>query len=141
MSLTNANKIKVVMAKAGLDGHWIGMQLVTTALRNAGMEVIYAGMVSAEEAIQIAIQEDADVIGLNVGASYEQVRKLMRILKERHLDNMLVILGGTIPVVDIPILKQMGVAEVFPPGSRLSNIVKYIQENVHIWPLRCSPDT
>ena len=129
------------MAKAGLDGHWIGMQLVTTALRNAGMEVIYAGMVSAEEAIQIAIQEDADVIGLNVGASYEQVRKLMRILKERHLDNMLVILGGTIPVVDIPILKQMGVAEVFPPGSRLSNIVKYIQENVHIWPLRCSPDT
>ena len=128
------DKIKVVVAKAGLDGHWIGLQLVTTALRDAGMEVVYAGMVSADAVVQIAIQEDAGVVGLNVGASYGQVEELIRILKEKHMDNILVIVGGTIPSVDIPELKQMGVGEVFPSGSRVMDIVRYVRENAHAWP-------
>jgi methylmalonyl-CoA mutase C-terminal domain/subunit len=126
--------LKVVIAKAAIDGHWRGVQVVANALRDAGMEVVYAGMATADAAFQIALQEDADVIGLNIGASYEQVQELMRILKENHMDNILVIVGGTIPLVDIPRLKQIGVSGVFPPGSRLADIVKYVQENVHVRP-------
>jgi methylmalonyl-CoA mutase C-terminal domain/subunit len=121
--------IKVIMAKTALDGHWRGVQVVASAMRDAGMEVVYAGMVTAESVFRVAVQEDADVIGLNVGASYEQVRELMRMLKENHIDQMLVIVGGTVPHTDIPELKQMGVGEVFPPGSKLSDIVKFVQEN------------
>lgn len=122
--------IKVVIGKTGLDGHWRGVQVVAAALKNAGMEVVYAGMLTADAVIRIAIQEDADVIGLNVGASYEQVRELTRILHEEHMEDVLLIVGGTIPLVDAPELKKMGVNEVFPPGSKLDDIVKFVQENV-----------
>jgi len=126
--------IKVVIAKAAIDGHWIGVRVVANALKDAGIEVVYAGMVTADAAFQIALQEDADIIGLNIGASYEQVQELIRILRENHMDNILVIVGGTIPSVDIPRLKQLGVSGVFPPGSQLADIVKYVQENVHVRP-------
>jgi methylmalonyl-CoA mutase C-terminal domain/subunit len=122
--------IKVIIAKAALDGHWRGPQVVAGALRDAGMEVVYAGMVTADAVFQIALQEDADVIGFNIGASCEQVEALMRTLKEKHIDDILVVVGGTIPLVDIPRLKQMGVGEVFPPGSRLSSIVEFVKQNV-----------
>ena len=122
--------IKVVIGKTGLDGHWRGVQAVAAALKNAGMEVVYGGMLTADAVIRIAIQEDADVIGLNVGASYEQVRELTRILHEEHMEDVLLIVGGTIPLVDAPKLKKMGVNGVFPPGSKLGDIVKFVQENV-----------
>jgi methylmalonyl-CoA mutase C-terminal domain/subunit len=131
MSEKEERPIKVVMAKAALDGHWRGPQVVAGALRDAGMEVVFAGMVTADAVFQIAVQEDADVIGLNIGASYDQVQELMRILREEHMDNILVVVGGTIPLADIPKLKQMGVGEAFPPGSRLSAIVGFVKQNVH----------
>ena len=125
----NQGIIKVVVGKTGLDGHWRGVQAVATALKNAGMEVVYVGMSEAEAVVRAALQEDADVIGLNVGASYEQVEELIRLLKEKKMDDVLLILGGVIPLVDIPRLKEMGVDEVFPPGSRLDDIVTYVREN------------
>jgi len=128
------NKIKVVIAKAALDGHWIGIRMVINALRDAGMEVIYAGMVAADAVVATALQEDADVIGLNIGASYEQAQALMRILKEKSMEHILVIVGGTIPSVDMPTLKKMGVSGVFPSGSLLSDIVTFVQDNVNVWP-------
>ena len=128
------NKIKVVVAKAALDGHWIGIRMVINALRDAGMEVIYAGMVAADAVVATALQEDADVIGLNIGASYEQVQELMRILKDKSVEHILVIVGGTIPLMDVPKLERMGVGGVFPPGSLLSDIVKFVQDNVNVWP-------
>jgi methylmalonyl-CoA mutase, C-terminal domain len=123
-------RIRVIIGKTSLDGHWRGVQAVATALRDAGMEVIYVGMSTAETTIRVALQEDADVIGLNVGASYSQIEKMMSLLKENNMDNVLVILGGVIPLADIPKLKAMGVDEVFPPGSKLRNIVKYVRENI-----------
>ena len=121
--------IKVVLCKASLDGRWRGVQAVAAALRDAGMEVVYVGMVAAEEAVAVAIEEDADVIGLNIGASYEQVQELMQILKERKMEDILVVVGGVIPLVDIDRIKKMGVGDVFPPGSKLSDIVEFIKIN------------
>ena len=124
--------IKIIIGKTAMDGHWRGVQAIAAALRDAGMEVVYVGSLTADSIVQTAIQEDADVIGLNVGAGYKQIEELMRILKERDMEDVQVILGGTIPLVDIPRLKQMGVSEVFPPGSRISNIIKYIHENARV---------
>lgn len=127
--------IKVLMAKASLDGHWRGVAVVSTALRDAGMEVIYGGALSAAQMAQAAIQEDVDVIGINIGAGYMAVQELMQLLHEKGANNILVVAGGTIPPQDIPQLEQMGVAGVFPPGSRLDSIVAFIRENVRA-PLR-----
>jgi methylmalonyl-CoA mutase C-terminal domain/subunit len=127
--------IKVLMAKASLDGHWRGIAVVSTALRDAGMEVIYGGALSAAEIAQAAIQEDVDVIGINIGAGYMAVQELMQLLRKEGVNNVLVVAGGTIPPQDIPQLKQMGVAGVFPPGSRLDSIVAFIEERVRT-PLR-----
>lgn len=125
------NKVKrVVVAKTGLDGHWRGVQVVSAALRDSGMEVIYLGMATAASVVKSAIEEDADVIGLSVGASYEQVEQLINILKDKKIDDMLLIIGGTVPRIDISKLKEMGVHEVFPPGSKLDDIVRFINENV-----------
>ncbi|HPL63426.1 MAG: cobalamin-dependent protein [Syntrophales bacterium] len=124
-------RIRVIIGKTSLDGHWRGVQAVATALRDAGMEVVYVGMSSAEMTVRAAMQESADVIGLNVGASYSQVEELIRLLGENEMEDVLVILGGVIPLADIPKLKAIGVNEVFPPGSKLNKIVKYIQENVN----------
>jgi len=117
-----------LLAKPNLDGHWTGVAVVATALRDAGMEVIYGGMLGAEEIVKTAIQEDVDVIGLSLGGRYQQVREFMGLLKQNKVENMVVVAGGTIPREDIPLLKEMGISEVFPPGSSLDAIVKYFKE-------------
>jgi methylmalonyl-CoA mutase, C-terminal domain len=122
--------IKVILGKSSLDGHWRGLQAVATALRNSGMEVVYAGTMASDALIRVAIQESADVIGLNVGASYEQVEELIKKMKKNEIDNLLLIVGGVIPLADVPKLKKMGVDGVFPPGSKLKEIVKFVSENV-----------
>ena len=118
---------RILLAKPNLDGHWTGMAVVATALRDAGMEVIYGGMLSAEQIVTAAVQEDVDIIGLSLGGRLQQVRQVMGILKQEMVENITVIAGGTIPREDIPALKKMGISEVFPPGSSLEAIVKHIE--------------
>ncbi|MBW1788050.1 MAG: cobalamin-dependent protein [Deltaproteobacteria bacterium] len=120
-------KIKAVIGKTALDGHWRGVQAVATALRDAGMEVVYLGASTAEGIVKVALQEDADVIGLNIGASYEQVAELIRLLGRNDMQDLLLIVGGVIPLTDVPKLEKMGVHGVFPPGSKLDDIVRFIQ--------------
>jgi methylmalonyl-CoA mutase C-terminal domain/subunit len=122
--------IKVLMCKTALDGHWRGVYVVTMAMRNAGMEVIYGGDLDPYQTVEATIQEDVDVLGLNIGGRYHQIRIVMEQLKERGIEDILVVAGGTIPREDIPQLKEMGIAEVFPPGSSLDAIVNFIKENV-----------
>ena len=123
--------IKVLMAKTSLDGHWRGPVVVSTALRDAGMEVIFGGRMRSDEIANTAIQEDVDVIGLNIGGRYGQVEDMIRMLREKQADDKLIIAGGTIPPEDIPVLKKMGVSEVFPPESDLNLIVQYVKEHVN----------
>jgi len=127
---TKPKRPRVLIAKPNLDGHWTGVAVVATALRDAGMEVIYGGMLEAEQIVTTAIQEDVDVIGLSLGGRYQQVREFMDHLKKNKVDNVLVIAGGTIPREDIPLLKEMGISEVFPPGSSLELIIKYIRDTL-----------
>jgi len=122
-------KIKVLMAKTSMDGHWMGVTLVATALRDAGMEVVYGGQLRPEEIVAAAVQEDADVIGLNVGGSTRTVQRLMDLLSEKKVE-ALVVAGGTVPPCDIPVLKKMGISNVFPPGSSLDSIVNHIKDMV-----------
>jgi methylmalonyl-CoA mutase C-terminal domain/subunit len=124
---TKRKRLRVLLAKPNLDGHWTGVAVVATALRDAGMEVIYGGMLGAAEIVKTAIQEDVDVIGLSLGGRYQQVREFMGLLRENKAENMVVIAGGTIPREDIPLLKEMGISEVFPPGSSLDAIVTYFR--------------
>ncbi|MFA4836562.1 MAG: cobalamin-dependent protein [Dehalococcoidia bacterium] len=119
------------MAKTSLDGHWRGPVVVSTALRDAGMEVIFGGRMRSDEIANTAIQEDVDVIGLNIGGRYGQVEDMIRMLREKQADDKLIIAGGTIPPEDIPVLKKMGVSEVFPPESDLNLIVQYVKEHVN----------
>ena len=124
-------RIKVLIAKPGLDGHDMGAKVVIHALKDAGMEVIYTGLhKTIEEIVETALQEDADVIGLSIysGAHLPLSKKLMEQLKERGLTDKLVLVGGNIPWRDIKTLKDCGVTEVFPVGSRLDEIVKFIKE-------------
>jgi methylmalonyl-CoA mutase C-terminal domain/subunit len=121
--------IKVLMAKTSLDGHWRGVAMVTTALRNAGMEVIYGGMLTPQQIVETAVQEDVDVIGLNIGGRHAGVEETFRLMREKGMDNVMVVAGGVVPPEDIPVLKEMGVAGVFPPGSLLDDIVAFIQDN------------
>ena len=124
-------RIRVMISKINSDGHWRGPLLVSQALRDAGMEVIYTDALSPEEIVQTAVQESVDVIGLNIGiARYEAMQKMMRIFDEKGVEGILIVAGGVIPREDIPKLKEMGVAEVFPPGSSLKRIVDFIVENV-----------
>ena len=123
-------RIKVLMAKTSLDAHWRGPAVVTTAMRDAGMEVIYGGMLNPYQIIETAIQEDVDVLGLNIGGRYYQIQIIMEQLKERGLEDILVVAGGTVPQEDIPQLKEMGIAEVFPPGSSLDSITNFIKDNI-----------
>jgi len=126
-------RIRVIVAKPGLDGHDRGAKVIARALRDAGMEVIYTGLRQTPEQIATAaLQEDADVIGLSIlsGAHTTLVPKLMALLKERQMENVLVILGGIIPDADIPEMKRLGVAEVFQPGASLESIVRFIRSQV-----------
>ena len=124
-------KIRVVVAKPGLDGHDRGAKIIARALRDAGMEVIYTGLRQTPEMIvSAALQEDADVIGLSIlsGAHNALVPRLMNLLKEKHMEDVVVVLGGIIPDADIPALKEQGVAAVFQPGAPLDQIIQFIRE-------------
>lgn len=123
-------KIRVLIAKTSLDGHWRGVVTVAAALRDAGMEVIYAGQATKTQILQAALQEDVDVIGLNIGGRFGHVGELIQNLKEEGLGDLLIIAGGPLIKDDIPELKQLGVHEVFLPGSRTQDIVAYVFENV-----------
>ena len=125
-------KLRVVIAKPGLDGHDRGAKVIARALRDAGMEVIYTGLrQTPEQIVAAALQEDADVIGLSIlsGAHNHIAPRLMELLRERQLDDVLVVLGGIIPDVDIPALKAMGVRGVFLPGTPMQEIIDFIQQN------------
>ena len=126
-------KIRVLVAKPGLDGHDRGAKVIIRALRDAGFEVIYTGLRrTPEEIVSAAIQEDADVIGLSIlsGAHSVLFPKVMSLLDQKGIDDIQVIAGGIIPEKDIPNLKKIGIAAVFLPGSSTKDIVRWIQENV-----------
>lgn len=126
-------KIRVVIAKPGLDGHDRGAKVIARALRDAGMEVIYTGLrQTPEQIVAAALQEDADVVGLSIlsGAHMHVCPRLMELLREKGLDDVLVLVGGIIPDVDIPRLKGMGVKGIFLPGSPMQHIIDYINGNV-----------
>mgnify|MGYP001040628164 CR=1 FL=1 len=126
------NKIKVLMAKPGFDGHWRGATVVTVALRNAGMEVIYGGNLSPAEIVATAIQEDVDVVGLSILAAghMKLISEVARLLQKEGKGDVLVVVGGTIPKPDIPEIKKMGVSEVFLPGTDLGVITSHIRDSV-----------
>jgi len=123
-------KIRVLISKTSLDGHWRGVATVAYALRDAGMEVIYGGQQTAAEIVQTVIHEDVDVIGLNIGGRFGSVRDIAQMLKDRGVSNKLIIAGGPILNEDIPELKEIGVAEVFPTDSKTDDIITYIKEHV-----------
>jgi methylmalonyl-CoA mutase C-terminal domain/subunit len=127
------HKIRVVIAKPGLDGHDRGAKVIARALRDAGMEVIYMGLrQTPEQIVAAALQEDADAIGLSIlsGAHMHICPRVMELLKARGLDDVLVLVGGIIPDVDIPKLHEMGIKGIFLPGSPMQEIIAFIQANV-----------
>jgi methylmalonyl-CoA mutase, C-terminal domain len=126
-------KIRVVIAKPGLDGHDRGAKVIARALRDAGMEVIYMGLrQTPEQIVAAALQEDADVIGLSIlsGAHMHICPRVMELLKERNLDDVLVVVGGIIPDVDIPKLQGAGVTGIFLPGTPMQQIIDFIRAHV-----------
>ena len=123
-------KIRVLIAKPGLDGHDRGAKVIARALRDAGMEVIYTGLRQTPEMIaSAALQEDVDVVGLSIlsGAHTTIVPRVCVLLKEKGLEDVLVVVGGIIPDADIPALEEQGVAAVFQPGTSMASIVQFIQ--------------
>ena len=127
---SSKDKIRVLIAKTSLDGHWRGVVTVAAALRDAGMEVIYAGQATKTQILQSALQEDVDVIGLNIGGRFGHIAELIQMLKQEGLGDVLIIAGGPLIKEDIPELKKLGIHEVFLPGSRTQDIVAYVLENV-----------
>ncbi len=126
-------KIRVLVAKPGLDGHDRGAKVVAQALRDAGMEVVYTGLhQTIDQIVNTAIQEDADVIGLSIlsGAHIPLCEKLTRKLREEDLSDIMVIVGGVIPKRDVQKLKDMGVKGVFPGGASFDESIRFIRENV-----------
>jgi len=126
-------RIRVVIGKPGLDGHDRGAKVVSRALRDAGMEVIYTGIrQTPSEIVETAIEEDADIIGLSIlsGAHIRLSSKLIDKMKEKNVDNIPVFLGGIIPEDDIPELKNIGIAEVFGPGTPLETIIQKVKDIV-----------
>jgi len=127
-------RVRVLIAKPGLDGHDRGAKIICRALRDAGNEVIYTGLRrTPEEIVQTAVEEDVDVIGLSIlsGAHNVLFPKIMQLLKEKSDPELKVIAGGIIPVKDIQKLRNIGIAEVFLPGTSTKEIVVWIQENIH----------
>jgi methylmalonyl-CoA mutase, C-terminal domain len=126
-------KIRVVVAKPGLDGHDRGAKIIARALRDAGMEVIYTGLhQTPEQIVATVLQEDADAIGLSIlsGAHMTLVPRVVDLLKQEGLDDIVITVGGTIPADDIPELKQLGVSEVFTPGASTQEIIDFIRNAV-----------
>src|SRR5215210_3045270 len=129
---TRSSPVRILIAKPGLDGHDRGAKVLVRALRDAGFEVVYTGLFQTPEMIAAAaLQEDVQVIGLSIlsGAHMTLFPRIMEELKKRGLDDVLVVAGGTIPKADIPVIKALGVGEVFGPGTRLATIVDYIRDN------------
>jgi methylmalonyl-CoA mutase, C-terminal domain len=125
-------KIRVVIAKPGLDGHDRGAKVIARALRDAGMEVIYTGLrQTPEQIVAAALQEDADVIGMSIlsGAHNHICPRVMELLKEKGLDDVIVLVGGIIPDLDIPKLKAIGITGIFLPGSPMQDIVDFINSH------------
>jgi methylmalonyl-CoA mutase, C-terminal domain len=128
-----ARTIRVVVAKVGLDGHDRGAKIIARALRDAGMEVIYTGLhQTPEQVVETAIQEDADAIGISIlsGAHMTLIPRIIELLKENEAEDILVFCGGTIPKDDVPRLKEMGVGEIFTPGTPTKKAVEYVKQAV-----------
>jgi methylmalonyl-CoA mutase C-terminal domain/subunit len=126
-------KIRVVIAKPGLDGHDRGAKVIARALRDAGMEVIYTGLrQTPEQVVAAALQEDADVIGLSIlsGAHTKICPRVMELVRQHGLDDVLVLVGGIIPNVDVPNLEAIGIKGIFRPGSTMKEIVDFIERHV-----------
>ena len=126
-------KIRVVIAKPGLDGHDRGAKIIARALRDAGMEVIYTGLhQTPEQIVETAVQEDADAVGISIlsGAHMTLVPRILELLRVNEVDDVLVLVGGTIPAADARELKETGVAEIFTPGAPTSAIVDFLREKV-----------
>jgi methylmalonyl-CoA mutase C-terminal domain/subunit len=124
--------LRVVIAKPGLDGHDRGAKVIARALRDAGMEVIYTGLrQTPEQIVSAALQEDADVIGLSIlsGAHNHIAPRLMELVRQKGLDDVLVLIGGIIPDVDVPKLKALGIKGVFLPGTSMQDIIDFVHAN------------
>ena len=131
--MNTGKKIRVLAAKPGLDGHDRGIKVVASALMDAGMEVIYTGLrQTPQQIVEAAIQEDVDVIAMSIlsGAHDYLFPKVMELLREKGVEDMLVLGGGIIPDEDIPALKDSGIAEIFGPGTTTREIIDYIKRNV-----------
>ena len=131
--MTQDKKIRVLVAKPGLDGHDRGAKVIARALRDAGMEVIYTGLRQTPEMIvNASLQEDVDVIGLSIlsGAHNAIVPRVMDLLKQNKMDDVMVVVGGTIPSQDIEALKAAGVAAIYGPGTPMDDIIQFIRANV-----------
>jgi methylmalonyl-CoA mutase C-terminal domain/subunit len=130
-----ARKIRVVIAKPGLDGHDRGAKIIARALRDAGMEVIYTGLhQTPEQIVETAIQEDADAVGISIlsGAHMTLVPRILEGLAENGRDDVVVVVGGTIPKDDVRALKEQGVAEIFTPGAPVSRIVDFLKSQMPV---------
>ena len=126
-------RIRVLVAKPGLDGHDRGAKVIAQALRDAGMEVVYTGLrQTPEQIVSAAVQEDVNVVGMSIlsGAHGTLFPEVIKLLKEKGAGDILVVGGGIIPAEDVPALKEAGIAEIFGPGTPLEEVVKYIQANV-----------
>jgi methylmalonyl-CoA mutase C-terminal domain/subunit len=126
-------KIRVLMSKPGIDGHWRGGIVVSRAIRDAGMELIFGGFQNIQQIVEAAIQEDVDVIGLSIhsGAHFAYTKQVIDLLKEKGvLDNIMILVGGVIPAKDFDKLREIGVANVYGPGSMTSDIVEFIRKNL-----------
>jgi methylmalonyl-CoA mutase, C-terminal domain len=126
-------KIRVLLAKPGLDGHDRGVKVIARALRDAGMEVIYTGLrQTPEQIVSAALQEDVDIIGLSIlsGAHMTIFPRVLELMREKGMEDVILFGGGIIPEDDTPKLKEFGVGEVFLPGTSTEDIIKYIRENV-----------
>ncbi len=128
-------KIRVLAAKPGLDGHDRGIKVVASALKDAGMEVIYTGLrQTPQQIVESAVQEDVDVIAMSIlsGAHDYLFPKVMELLREKGIEDILVLGGGIIPDEDIPILKEAGIAEIFGPGTKSEEIIHFIKDKTRV---------
>jgi methylmalonyl-CoA mutase, C-terminal domain len=133
--LMSERKVRVLVAKPGLDGHDRGAKIVARALRDAGMEVVYSGLrQTPEQVVQAAIQEDVDAIGLSIlsGAHMHLFRRILELMKENQMDDVLLFGGGIIPDDDVAGLKDLGVAEIFQPGSSTEEIIRFLRERIPV---------
>lgn len=131
--MNRERRIRVLAAKPGLDGHDRGIKVIASALMDAGMEVVYTGLrQTPEQIVEAAIQEDVDVIGMSIlsGAHDYLFPRVMELLREKGVEDVLVLGGGIIPEEDIPVLKEAGIAEIFGPGTTTQDIVQYIKDHI-----------